>query len=316
MASTENSIPSTTTSSEERLSEALKGKPTGENDGDEVVKPEGMSKRQMKKQKKLEMKLERRKELRVLEKQRKKEKRQAMREQGLGDLLKKKKYYSMAGSSCKQRIVVDMAYEDLMTTNLIRNTIAQLSFCYSANRHSENPAQFYIANVTGETRTLFDNLRGTANWDVNVHNETVEDLFKPSEVVYLTSDSENTLETLSEDDVYVIGGLLDHNRYPEASLKRAQAKGWRHAKLPIGEFIKMNTRKVLTINQVYEILLQYLEHKNWEEAFFKVIPKRKGAQKIEDENDQATAGILEADGTEEVHGTEDTDTVTQETVRK
>uniref|UniRef100_A0A1I7S554 tRNA (guanine(9)-N(1))-methyltransferase n=1 Tax=Bursaphelenchus xylophilus TaxID=6326 RepID=A0A1I7S554_BURXY len=247
----------------------------------------GMSKNQLKKMKKLERKLERRKELRILEKQRKKEKRKALKDQGLGESLKKRKYTSMEQSTCKQRIVVDMAYEHLMNPNLIRNTIAQLTFCYSANRRIPNPSQYHITGVSGETRKLFDELEGSKGWDVHVHEEPLEKTFDSSEIVYLTSDSDNTLEQLNENDVYVIGGLLDHNRYPEASLKRAEANNWRHAKLPIGEFVKMNSRKVLTINQVFEILLQFMEHNNWEDAFFKVIPKRKGAQKINEDTESA-----------------------------
>lgn len=132
----------------------------------------------------------------------------------------------------------------MMNDNLIRNTIAQLAFCYSANRRRESPVQYSVTGMKGRTLQLFQQVEGTSNWDVHVHEGDLEQVFDPEHIVYLTSDSENVLDRLDDGDVYVIGGLLDHNQHPGASLARATALGCRHAKLPIGEFIKMNSRKV------------------------------------------------------------------------
>lgn len=40
----------------------------------------------------------------------------------------------------------------------------------------------------------------------------------------------------------------------------------------------MKTRKVLTVNQVFEILVHWNENRNWEEAIYSVMPKRKFIQ--------------------------------------
>ena len=72
---------------------------------------------------------------------------------------------------------------------------------------------------------------------------------------------------------------------------KAKADGIRSAKLPIGTFIaQMPSRKVLTVNQVFDILLEWVEHRDWEKAFYTVIPKRKfhepgNKHKQEDENE-------------------------------
>ena len=38
---------------------------------------------------------------------------------------------------------------------------------------------------------------------------------------------------------------------------------------------EMTTRKVLTVNQVLEILLEWVATKDWREALYSVVPKRK-----------------------------------------
>ncbi|KAH8903248.1 hypothetical protein BR93DRAFT_856257, partial [Coniochaeta sp. PMI_546] len=95
-------------------------------------------------------------------------------------------------------------------------------------------------------------------------------------IVYLTSDSPYTLERLEPNTSYVIGGIVDRNREKGLCYKRAVEKKVRTAKLPIGEYMAMQSRFVLTTNQVVEIMAKWLECGDWGEAFLHVIPQRKG----------------------------------------
>ncbi|TEY84195.1 hypothetical protein BOTCAL_0019g00190 [Botryotinia calthae] len=97
-------------------------------------------------------------------------------------------------------------------------------------------------------------------------------------VVYLSSDSENTLTTLSPYTTYIIGGIVDKNRHKGLCHKRACDAGIPTAKLPIGEYMTMQSRTVLTVNHVMEIMIRWLETGDWGKAFLKVIPKRKEAK--------------------------------------
>ena len=99
-----------------------------------------------------------------------------------------------------------------------------------------------------------------------------------AELVYLTSESDNTLTELKPYSTYIIGGLVDKNREKGICYKRATNRGIKTAKLPIGEFMDMRSRKVLATNHVNEIMLRWLECGDWGEAFVKVIPKRKGGK--------------------------------------
>lgn len=115
-----------------------------------------------------------------------------------------------------------------------------------------------------------------------------------SDVVYLTSESPYTLQRLEPHTSYVIGGLVDKNREKGLCYRRARALGIRTARLPIGQFMVMQSRQVLATNHVVEIMLRWLECEDWGEAFVAVIPKRKGGKLIGEE-----AGDEEGDGAED-----------------
>jgi tRNA (guanine9-N1)-methyltransferase len=108
--------------------------------------------------------------------------------------------------------------------------------------------------------------------------------------------------------------LLDHNHHKGTCLQKAQQLGFGHARLPIDAYFRMNGRKVgdisakkivtiivrafqvLTINQVFEILVRFSQHSDWEKALLDVIPKRKG---IEPKDGQGIVAIQEAAAAEE-----------------
>ena len=102
---------------------------------------------------------------------------------------------------------------------------------------------------------------------------------KPSEpqLVYLSSDSDQDLDRLEPYTTYVIGGIVDKNRHKGLCHARAVELGIPTAKLPIGEYMEMQSRTVLATNHVVEIMVNWLESGDWGEAFLKAIPKRKEA---------------------------------------
>ncbi|KAK6953580.1 hypothetical protein Daesc_005885 [Daldinia eschscholtzii] len=103
-------------------------------------------------------------------------------------------------------------------------------------------------------------------------------------IVYLTADSPYTLDRLEPNTCYVIGGIIDKNREKGLCYKIARSKNVRTAKLPIGQYMVMQSRHILATNHVMEIILQWLETGDWGTAFMNVIPMRKGGKLKEDED--------------------------------
>ncbi|KAJ5680802.1 hypothetical protein N7536_011941 [Penicillium majusculum] len=120
------------------------------------------------------------------------------------------------------------------------------------------------------------------------------------EIIYLSSDSDNTLTELKPYSTYIVGALVDKNRHKAVCYNQAVEKGIKTAKLPIGQYIQMAHRPVLATNHVIEIMLAWLELRDWGKAFMKVIPTRKGGALRENKNEgEDNAGNDADDANEE-----------------
>ncbi|XP_031231498.1 tRNA methyltransferase 10 homolog A [Mastomys coucha] len=240
---------------------------------------EPMSKRQLKKllkQKQWEEQREQRKEKRKEKRKRKKLARRQLESNSDGNDRKRTRR-DVTRSSL--RLIIDCSFDDLMVLKDIKKLHKQIQRCYAENRRAPHPVQFYLTSHGGQLKKNMDeNDQGWVNWkDIHIKSEHYSELIKKEDLVYLTSDSPNVLKDLDESKAYVIGGLVDHNHHKGITFKQASSYGIEHAQLPLADFVKMNSRKVLAVNHVFEIILEFLETRDWQEAFFTILPQRKGA---------------------------------------
>jgi len=236
----------------------------------------GLSKNQTKKLYKKRFLEETKQERRKNERERKKEKKKALKEAGIEIPRKMRLRDYKDIEYCNQRIVIDLDFFDLMAECDVRMVIKQVNRCYAMNRKAKHPLKLYASSFVGPIKDMFTELQpGSIHWDFLFEERHYLDAFPKDQIVYLTSDSDNVLESLDESKVYIIGGLVDHNNHKEHCLRKAIERGIGHCQLPIGKYVNMATRKVLTINHVFEIISKFLETKDWKESFFSVLPKRK-----------------------------------------
>ncbi|EHA98821.1 RNA (guanine-9-)-methyltransferase domain-containing protein 2 [Heterocephalus glaber] len=241
---------------------------------------EPVSKRRMKKlrkQKQWEEQRELRKQKRKEKHKRKKLERQCQLESNSDGNDRKRVRRQVVHSTL--RLIIDCSFDDLMVLKDIKKLHKQIQRCYAENRRALHPVQFYLTSHGGQLKkNMDDNDKGWVNWkDIHIKPEHYSELIKKEDLVYLTSDSPNVLQELDESKAYVIGGLVDHNHHKGFTYKQASDYGIDHAQLPLGNFVKMNSRKVLAVNHVFEIILEYLQTRDWQEAFFTILPQRKGA---------------------------------------
>ncbi len=177
------------------------------------------------------------------------------------------------------KICIDCDFENLMTEKEIISMSRQITEIYSRNKKSTNP---FMIILLGLGDKLFDYLRknGFEKWlGIKYFLKSDENNFlseNNQKLIYLSGDSENTLEKLDPDNIYLIGGIVDRNRHKFLTLNKAKELNINHAKLPLGDFIDLKSSKVLATNHVFDILSYYNSvNPDWKESFMSIIPQRK-----------------------------------------
>ncbi|KAJ7591474.1 guanine-1-methyltransferase-domain-containing protein [Mycena floridula] len=253
-------------------------------------------------------------ERRAKEKEAKKEKKRIQAEKRAAGQLEeedetrnKKRRRVAEGDRFGGRILFDLGFDDKMSDKEVASLCAQLAYSYSANRNAAFPFDLYFSSLNGRTHTRLEatndaayrRWKGTEWWEGDYSKLWHSDSASQQTVVYLTADSDEELTELIPSETYIIGGLCDHNRYKNLCRDKAATSGIRTARLPIGRYLaSLPTRKVLTINQVVEIMLCWVQTRDWEDAFKSIIPKRKflvGGMKVGEEEEKHRIVFTEAE---------------------
>ncbi|KAJ5153306.1 tRNA (guanine(9)-N1)-methyltransferase [Penicillium canariense] len=283
-----------------------------------------------------ELRKERRKEQMANKKERRRLMVEEAREKGGGKAVQAlRKTWETTRSRAKRStllpisIVIDCGYDDLMNPSERSSLASQLTRSYSENARAIWRSNLIFSSFDKQLKERFDTvLSQYRNWkgirmipeDFAHASELLKEQMaspkggkmagpfadktdaKPEdgEVIYLSSDSENILTELKPYSTYIIGGLVDKNRHKAVCYRSAVAKGIKTAKLPIGDYIQMDSRRVLTTNHVVDIMLKWLELGDWGEAFMKVLPPRKGGKlKAQQVGNEATEEATDDESADE-----------------
>ncbi|KAL2831254.1 guanine-1-methyltransferase-domain-containing protein [Aspergillus pseudoustus] len=203
-------------------------------------------------------------------------------------------------------LIIDCGFDDLMMEKERVSLAQQLTRSYSENNRSQYNGHLVLSSFNKLLKERFETVlhkthehwKGVRFFDEDwlfAANQAADwmqgpeggDMVGPfenkadakpedGEIVYLSSDSSETLTELKPYSTYIIGGLVDKNRHKGICHKRATEMGIKTAKLPIGDYIQMASRSVLATNHVVEIMVRWLQLQDWGEAFMQTIPPRKG----------------------------------------
>jgi len=150
----------------------------------------------------------------------------------------------------KMKVVIDCDFNSYMVEKEINSMQTQIGRCYTANRFTKTPCPITVTSFGGDLEKVFDRKTPSrVQWKgIEFTSDSYLDRFEKDKLVYLSADSDNVATELDENKVYIIGGIVDKNRYKGLCQQKATEQGIPTAQLPIGEYLQLATRKVLTVN--------------------------------------------------------------------
>ncbi|KAG5498809.1 hypothetical protein JKF63_03098 [Porcisia hertigi] len=214
-------------------------------------------------------------------------------------------------------IVFDLSFAWCMTVANTKSTVSQVKFSYSALRTAGFPFRPVITSLmakeasdtdhdaTAQAAALqpLDGFEGFRRFPPTVtQTQHWSELFPRDQVVFLTADSPHILTSIEPDTAYIVGAFVDHNAHKGLSYASAQRHGVRTARLPIKESVELGNRcKVLTINHVVEVLIQYEQLRaagtpDWAQAIDKALPTRRTQQVMKARQKRQRLGVMSSAG--------------------
>jgi ribonuclease P protein 1 len=177
-------------------------------------------------------------------------------------------------------LVIDCGYDEFMTPREAKNCAKQLELLITENRNHSQPFDLHFMNADPNSK-LIDYLGRIIpclyddGYPINITDRSYLDIFPKKQLVYLSPHARDKLEEWSEDEVYIVGAMVDKSDPRPFSLAKAKKEDLKMKKLPLDDYLVWGLgSKSLTLNQMGNILLDFRLQKDWKLALDHV-PKRK-----------------------------------------
>lgn len=182
------------------------------------------------------------------------------------------------------QIIFDLDYTEHMKQEDIKSLAVQMGYSYGLNKKIKTKIAFYYTNFNGPLKDQVERMGGLL-WHVHRTEEMFyndkEILGLNKEFIYLSPDAEKDLEEVTEDKIYIIGGLVDKPVIKNRSLLRVKSilddnpnLKLSCFKLPLAKYVDNLYNPALNVNTVVQILSNYLDYKDWKKAIDIALPNR------------------------------------------
>ncbi|KFB40108.1 tRNA methyltransferase [Anopheles sinensis] len=171
------------------------------------------------------------------------------------------------------KVIVDLSLEAQMDKKEADACVQMCGRIYSVNKGSEKPLRLHFTSFRMNSALLNELWRiETRQLHADFNTEHFSTLFEPERLIYLTNESNNVIDTLEPNHIYIIGGMDDHYKHGKTFLRVAEEFGIRHARLPIFSTVILNNHGFLRMDNVFEMLLLFNAGKTWRQTLMKFVP--------------------------------------------
>uniref|UniRef100_A0A1E1XBW5 RNA (guanine-9-)-methyltransferase domain-containing protein 1 n=1 Tax=Amblyomma aureolatum TaxID=187763 RepID=A0A1E1XBW5_9ACAR len=172
-----------------------------------------------------------------------------------------------------QSVVFDLSYDEVMTPRECNKAARDLLSVFGRNRWSRDPFHLYFCNASpnGLTTRILQSALFEAS-EIPLLSELTPssylNIFPKEKLVYLTPDSENTLDVFDYDAVYVVGALVDKEAKKGATLAKATSEGLKTVRFPqtFAWYWQKEVPQPLHLIDVFKILLALKCTNDWNSA--------------------------------------------------
>eukprot|EP00933_Yihiella_yeosuensis_P060878 TRINITY_DN63676_c0_g1_i1.p1 TRINITY_DN63676_c0_g1~~TRINITY_DN63676_c0_g1_i1.p1 ORF type:complete len:372 (-),score=94.89 TRINITY_DN63676_c0_g1_i1:84-1166(-) len=182
----------------------------------------------------------------------------------------------------RPRVVINCSFSNTLDVRELTSLAKQVQLSYTHVRDSRSKVQLHVTSLE-EGNPALRSLEGVGfqKWTLHTHEKSVWDVFpteaKEGKLVILTPDAEEDLEEVLEEEIYVIGGIVDRSVNKHLSMSQAQEKGaTKIRKLPLKKFGPAGVCPVLNIDCVVRMLCGWLKRGgDWQGVIEECLPGRR-----------------------------------------
>ena len=177
------------------------------------------------------------------------------------------------------QVILDLGFSDVMNQREWKSLAFQMLFTYNLIRKAKGLINLTVTEATEEFMTFMSSYN-VESWTVNFTSKNLDEILSnktenSKEYIYLSPDAHETLESFSNDKIYIVGGIVDKTVRSNLSYHKSLQVGIKSAKLPMDKIEGLNSnRRSLNVNKIFEIIDKNLKGLELKEAVKESLSKK------------------------------------------